>query len=47
MAYRYEESISFHPLIKLLYVAMIGVFAWVQFQEDPGPLGLQRRWAAS
>jgi hypothetical protein len=36
-SYLHEESISFSPVIKLLYLAMLGVFVWAQTQGEPGP----------
>ena len=37
-SYLHEESISFGPVVKLLYLAMLGVFVWAQTRDDAGPL---------
>ena len=37
MAYRYEETISFHPFVQISYVLMMGVFALSLFQGRGGP----------
>ncbi len=37
MAYRYEETISFHPVVQISYVLMMGVFALSLLQGRGGP----------
>lgn len=35
MAYRYEETVAFSPVVQSLYLVMLGVFVWAQFQAVP------------
>lgn len=35
MAYRYEETVSFSPVVQFAYLVMLGFFVWVQFQAVP------------
>jgi hypothetical protein len=38
MAYRYEESLSFHPLVSVLYIFVMVVFGLSVFQGHGGPI---------
>jgi hypothetical protein len=46
MSYRYSESVTFHPLIQILYLVMLGVFAAILFSDEASsravivPIGL-------
>ncbi len=35
MAHRFEQTVSFSPIVQVLYLVALGVFVWVQLQAVP------------
>lgn len=35
MTYRYEETVTFSPVVQILYLVMLGVFVWSQLHAVP------------